>query len=158
MKQSIEDQMKIMKAYAEGQTVYKRHVYSEVGEKLTEKDHQFNFESTVYSLTPMDWCTGRPAISAYELFMKNGSEKDDAPSSYNVCVGEGSHAYRKEAMDVVDTFLVFIAGAEWVIKNTERGIDFTQSLDDFRKRYREVKEEQLAIERNTISKSILDGR
>jgi len=140
MSQTIEEQMAIMKAYADGQPVWRRPSYRDVGERVTEKEHQFNFEDSFYSLTPLDWCTGKQAIEAYDSFMRNGSESDGAPMQYRVTVsvisdqdGQNSN-YEKKAMDSVDTFAIFIAGAEWAIRNKDTGIDFRQSLNDFREK------------------------
>lgn len=148
MKQSIEEQIKIMKAYADGKTVYRRLNHKDLGEKLTETDHQFNFEEAVYSLNPMDWCTGRPAIDAYVNFMRHGSDHDEAPQTYWVTLStedpltKKHKSYDKSAMDTVDTFSIFIAGAEWVLMNLDRGIDFKQSLEEVRKKYQEKQAEQ----------------
>lgn len=159
MSQSIEEQLKIMKAYSEGRPVYRRLKYHDVGELVEEKNHQFNFEQAFYSLTPLDWCTGKQAIDAYTLFMRNGSERDEAPVQYNITetressFGDKKCQYTRSAMDTVDTFTIFIAGADWVIRNSGRGIDFSKSLDDFHAKYKEIQSDM-----NSAKERALSGR
>ena len=148
MAQSIEEQIEIMKAYAEGKTVYRRPDYRDIGEKLDPKGHQFNFEHAIYSLTPLDWCTGKDAIEAYIAFMRNGSESDQPPSTYHVtCSREDSltkqtFKYTKTAMDLADAYPLFIAGAEWVLRNKDMGINFEKSLQELREKSIEKQREQ----------------
>ena len=141
MAQTIEEQLEIMKAYADGKPVYRQLNHHDIGEQVEATGHQFNFEGAFYSLTPLDWCTGKKAIAAYETFMRNDS---DAPSTYYVTLSREDPLtkkkleYEKKAVDAFDTFSIFIAGAEWVIRNQGKGIDFCQSLKDFRERYTEI--------------------
>lgn len=145
MAQSIEEQLAIIKAYAEGKPVYCRSNYRNIGEQVEEKCHQFNFESSVYSLTPLDWCTGKSAIDAFRSFM---FEHDDAPLSFKVTVTykdqitERENAYVRSCVNMDDIFTLFIAGAEWVIKNQDKGIDYDKSLADLRKKCIEIQQEK----------------
>lgn len=154
--QSIDEQIAIMKAYAEGKTVYRSTAYKEVGEQVEEKGHQFDFAHSFYSLTPLDWCTGKEAIDAYCLFCKHGSDKDPAPPTYNVTshtterMTNKTLEYTKTAMDFVDTYSIFIAGAEWVLKNKDNGIDFEKSLQVLREKYKQRSEEQDYRERHAL--------
>lgn len=155
-KQSIEEQIAIMKAYAEGKPVYRTSFFKEVGEQVEAKGHQFNFETSFYSLTPLDWCTGKEAIDAYCLFCRHGSDKDSAPPTYSVTshtterMTNKTLEYSKTAMDLVDTYRIFIAGAEWVLKNKDNEIDFEQSLQVLRQKYKKRSEEQDYEERNAL--------
>ena len=148
MAQSIEEQLAIIKAYAEGKPVYRRSNYRNIGEQVEEKWHQFNFESSVYSLTPLDWCTGKDAIEAYISFMKHGSESDQPPSTYHVTSSREDPMTKKQlkysqtAMDLVDAYPIFIAGAEWVLRNKDMGIDYTKSLQELREKSIEKQREQ----------------
>ena len=151
MAQTIEEQLEIMKAYADGKPVYRQFKYHDIGEQVEATGHQFNFEGAFYSLTPLDWCTGKEAIVAYETFMRNDS---DAPTTYYVTLSREDPLtkkkleYEKKAVDVIDTFSIFIAGAEWVIRNHGKGIAFNQSLKNFRDRYTEIQcGEQLEMDR-----------
>lgn len=156
MAQSIEEQIEIMKAYAEGKPVYRTDRFKEVGEQVEAKDHQFNFERSFYSLTPLDWCTGKEAIDAYYLFCRHGSDKDSAPPTYSVTshtterMTNKTLEFTKTAMDFVDTYSIFIAGAEWVLKNKGNEIDFEKSLQDLREKYKERAEEQNYKERHAL--------
>lgn len=146
--QTIEEQIEIMKAYAEGKTVYRRGEYRDIGEKLDPKGHQFNFEHAIYSLTPLDWCTGKDAIEAYISFLKNGSESDKPPSTYNVTSSREDPMTKKQlrytqgAMNLADAYPLFIAGAEWVLRNKDMGIDYTKSLQELREKSIEKQREQ----------------
>ena len=149
MAQPVEEQIKIIQAYANGQPVYKRSEDSAVGEKVEEKDHQFDFQHTFYSLTPLDWCTGKEAIDAYEIFLRYGSGNDSAPdqeqvtdSATNMYTGRQS-TYERDVIDVLGTFSIFIAGAEWVMHNKDTGIDFQESLKSLRVKYSSHLREQL---------------
>ena len=154
--QSIEEQIAIMKAYAEGKPVYRTSFFKEVGEQVEAKGHQFNFETSFYSLTPLDWCTGKEAIDAYYLFCRHGSEKDSAPPTYSVTshtterMTNKTLEYSKTAMDFVDTYRIFIAGAEWVLKNKDNEIDFEKSLQYLREKYKQRSEEQDYEERHAL--------
>ena len=154
MAQSIEEQIAIMKAYAEGKPVYRRAEYRELGEKLEEKGHQFDFKHSFYSLEPIDWCTGKEASDAFALFMRDGSEEDSPPTQYNVTsrtkdddTGK-EREYSRSGIDVVDTYPIFIAGAEWVLRNEGRGIDYKKSLKELREYYKD-KQAQQELERRT---------
>lgn len=155
-KQSIEEQIAIMKAYAEGKPVYRNNEFREVGERVEATGHQFNFERSFYSLTPLDWCTGKEAIDAYYLFCRHGSDKDPAPPTYNVTshtterMTNKTLEYTKTAMDFVDTYSIFIAGAEWVLKNKDSKIDFEKSLQVLREKYKERSEKQDYEERRAL--------
>lgn len=155
-KQTIDEQIAIMKAYAEGKPVYRTKEFKEVGEKVEAKDHQFNFEDSFYSLTPLDWCTGKEAIEAYCLFCRHGSDKDSAPPTYSVTshtterMTNKTLEYSKTAMNFVDTYSIFIAGAEWVLKNKGNEIDFEKSLQYLREKYKERSEEQDYEERHSL--------
>ena len=152
-KQSIEEQIEIMKAYAEGKPVYMTSKFKEVGEQVEAKDHQFNFEDSFYSLTPLDWCTGKEASDAY---CRHGSDKDSAPPTYSVTshtterMTNKTLEYSKTAMDFVDTYSIFIAGAEWVLKNKGSEIDFEKSLQVLREKYKQRSEEQDYRERHAL--------
>jgi hypothetical protein len=156
MAQSIEEQIEIMKAYADGKPVYRTDRFKEVGEQVEAKGHQFNFERSFYSLTPLDWCTGKEAIDAYYLFCRHGSDKDPAPPTYNVTshtterMTNKTLEYTKTAMDFVDTYIIFIAGAEWVLKNKGTEIDFEKSLQVLREKYKQRSEEQDYRERHAL--------
>ena len=156
MAQRIEEQIEIMKAYADGKPVYRRGSWREIGELLTEKNHQFDFEHAVYSLTPLDWCTGKEAIDAYESFMRHGSENDPAVATYSVSTSAVNPRTNKKnefihsCVDVWNTFSIFIAGAEWVIKNMERGINYTDSLNSFREKYHKIQDEKRDEERRVL--------
>ena len=70
----------------------------------------------------MDWCTGKDADTAYSTLLRYGTGNDDAPPTYTVTRSE-KHPYKNEkltydlpAIDVVDVYPIFIAGAEWVLK------------------------------------------
>lgn len=156
MPQSIEEQLEIMQAYADGQPVYCRPHHHDIGKMVEEKDHQFNFKDAFYSLTPLDWCTGKEAIDAYDTFMRYGSEHDQCPSQYGITLSVNEpitnkkKEFWKKAIDAVDTFSIFIAGAEWIIRNCGSGIDFHKSLDEMRKKgeYRQAElnaEEKIAL-------------
>ena len=155
-KQSIDEQIAIMKAYSEGKPVYRVSEFKEVGEQAEAKDHQFNFERSFYSLTPLDWCTGKEAIDAYSLFCRHGSDKDSAPPTYSVTshtterMTNKTLEYSKTAMDLVDTYRIFIAGAEWVLKNKDNEIDFEKSLQYLREKYKQRSEEQDYEERHAL--------
>lgn len=155
-KQSIEEQIEIMKAYAEGKPVYRSDRFMEVGEQVEAKDHQFNFEYSFYTLTPLDWCTGKEAIDAYSLFCRYGSDKDSAPPTYIVTLHTTERMtnktleYKKTAMDLYDTYRIFIAGAEWVLKNKDIEIDFEKSLQVLREKYKKLSEEQDYAERHAL--------
>ena len=155
-KQSIEEQIEIMKAYSEGKPVYMTSKFKEVGEQVEAKDHQFNFEDSFYSLTPLDWCTGKEASDAYYLFCRHGSDKDSAPPTYSVTshtterMTNKTLEYSKTAMDFVDTYSIFIAGAEWVLKNKGNEIDFEKSLQVLREKYKKRSEEQDYEERHAL--------
>lgn len=155
MAQSVEDQLEIIKAYAEGKPVYRRPNHKHLGEKVTEKNHQFDFVGSVYSLTPIDWCTGREAGYAFAMFMEHGSEKDDAPSRYSVTYSAKDeltnkvNAYSTDAVNVVDTFSIFIAGAEWVLRNKDKGIDYEKSLQNLREKGKE-RQAQMEFDRDRI--------
>ena len=164
MKQTIEEQLEIMQAYAVGTKVYRRLDGHDVGVQVEEVGHQFNFDGAIYSLTPMDWCTGKEAIDAYESFMRHGSESDECPSQYYVTLSAEDkrsarvNTFDRKAIDAVDTFSIFIAGAEWVLKNTEweighkdRRLDFVQSMNALREKYMERQAEQHAAERIALS-------
>ena len=148
MAQSIEEQLEIMKAYADGKPVYRRSEYRELGEKLEEKGHQFDFKHAFYSLKPIDWCTGKEAADAFALFMRNGSEDDSAPTQYNVTSSTKDdytgkvREYSRSGIDVVDTYPIFIAGAEWVLRNKDKGIDYKKSLKELREYYKEKQAQQ----------------
>jgi hypothetical protein len=122
-KQSIDEQIAIMKAYAEWKTVYRNNSFKEVGEQVEAKDHQFNLEDSFYSLTPLDWCTGKEAINAYYLFCRHGLDKDSAPPTYNVTshtterMTNKTLEYTKTAMDFVDTYRIFIMEMQDAKKN-----------------------------------------
>lgn len=145
MAQSIDEQLEIIKAYAEGKPVYRRSNYRNIGEQVEEKWHQFNFESSVYSLTPLDWCTGKSAIDAFMSFM---SDHDDAPSSFGVTLTckdrltGHENEYVRYCVNSYDTFTIFIAGAEWVLKNLDKGIDYDKSLAELREKYLEIQQEK----------------
>lgn len=155
-KQSIDEQIAIMKAYSEGKPVYRTSEFKEVGEQVEAKDHQFNFEDSFYSLTPLDWCTGKEAIDAYYLFCRHGSDKDSAPPTYSVTshtterMTNKTLEYSKTAMNFVDTYTIFIAGAEWVLRNKDNGIDFEKSLQYLREKYKQRSEEQDYEERHAL--------
>lgn len=144
-KQTIDEQIKIMKAYADGKPVYMRKAGSNlIGTQVEPTCHQFNFEEYEYSLSPMDWCTGKDADSAYSTLVRYGTGNDDALPAYTV-TRSAKHPYKDEtltysmpAIDVVDVYPVFIAGAEWVLKNLNNGIDFQESLKKFRKKRHEM--------------------
>lgn len=145
MAQSIEEQLAIIKAYAEGKPVYMRSNYRNIGTQVEEKGHLFNFESSVYSLTPLDWCTGKSAINAYRSFM---SEHDDAPSSFGVTLtckdrlSGHENDYVRSCVNRYDIFTVFIAGAEWVLRNQDKGIDYDKSLAELREKCIEFQQEK----------------
>lgn len=153
--QSIEEQIAIMKAYAEGKPVYMRQsIGNPIGTQVEPTGHQFNFERTEYSLTPMDWCTGKDADDAYSTLLRYGTGHDDVPPTYTV-TRSAPHPYKDEkltydlsAIDVVDVYPIFIAGAEWVLKNMNNGIDFQESLKKFsEKRHEKQINEYNACER-----------
>ena len=139
MAQPIEEQLKIMQAYAEGQPAYCREEFRDIGKKVEETGHQFDFKHSHYSLTPMDWCTGKEAIDAYDTFMRHGYEGNPPPTDYGVTLSvedrltNNTKEFWKKVMDVVDTFSIFMAGAEWILRNGDSGIDFRKSLQDMRK-------------------------
>ena len=58
--------------------------------------------------------------------------------------------YSKTAMDFVDTYSIFIAGAEWVLKNKGNEIDFEKSLQVLREKYKKRSEEQDYEERHAL--------
>lgn len=58
--------------------------------------------------------------------------------------------YTKTAMDFVDTYSIFIAGAEWVLKNKDSKIDFEKSLQVLREKYKERSEKQDYEERRAL--------
>lgn len=148
MAQSIEEQLEIMKAYADGKPVYMREEYRELGKKVEDKGHQFDFKHAFYSLKPIDWCTGKEASDAYALFMRNGSEDDEAPTQYNVTSSTKDdytnkvREYSRSALNVVDTYPIFIAGAEWVLRNEGKGIDYKKSLQELREYYKKKQAQQ----------------
>ena len=148
MAQSIEEQLEIMKAYADGKPVYRRSEYRELGEKLEEKGHQFDFKHAFYSLEAIDWCTGKEAADAFAVFMRNGSEDDAPPAQYNVTSSTKDdytgkvREYSRSGLDVVDTYPIFIAGAEWVLRNEGRGIDYKKSLKELREHYKQKQAQQ----------------
>jgi hypothetical protein len=145
--QNINEQIAIMKAYAEGKPVYMRHRESgnPIGTQVEATGHQFNFERCEYSLTPMDWCTGKSADAAYSTLLRYGTGHDDVPQTYSI-TRSAPHPYKEgekltydmSAIDVVDVYPIFMAGAEWVLKNTNSGIDFQKSLEEFRKERHEM--------------------
>ena len=145
MAQSIEEQLEIIKAYAEGKPVYRRSNYRNIGEQVDAKGHQFNFESSVYSLTPLDWCTGKSAIDAFMSFMY---EHDDAPSSFGATLTckdrltGHENEYVRSCVNMYDIFTLFIAGAEWVLKNQDKGIDYDKSLAELRDKCIEIQQEK----------------
>lgn len=155
-KQTIEEQIAIMKAYAEGKPVYMRESGSNpIGKQLEPTGHQFNFERSEYSITPMDWCTGKDADAAYSTLLRYGTGNDDVPPTY-IISRSSKHPYREDkqlsydlaAIDVADIYPIFIAGAEWVLKNMNNGIDFQESLKKFRKIRHEIQlNEEQACER-----------
>lgn len=155
-KQTIDEQIAIMKAYAEGKPVYRTKASKEVGEQVEAKDHQFDFADFFYSLTPLDWCTGKEAIDAYYLFCNHGSEKDSALPTYTVTSNATDRRtnealeYRKTALDFVDAYSIFIAGAEWVLRNKDNGIDFEKSLQYLRETCEKRVEEQIYEERRAL--------
>ena len=155
-KQSIEEQLDIMKAYSEGKPVYRIDDIDDIGKQVEPKDHQFNFANFFYSLSPLDWCTGKSATDAYELFIRNGSEKDPPPAAYNVtCTREDETTkkkfqYTRRAMDTVGTYVFFVAGAEWALKNKDNGIDFSKSLDSLRGKYKRMMEDMDADKRSAL--------
>ena len=155
-KQSIEEQIEIMKAYSEGKPIYRTDKFKEVGEQVEAKDHQFNFEDSFYSLTPLDWCTGKEASDAYYLFCRHGSDKDPAPPTYSVTshtterMTNKTLEYMKTALDFVDAYSIFIAGAEWVLKNKDNDIDFWKSLQVLREKGEKRSEEQNYEERHAL--------
>ena len=148
MSQTIEEQLEIMTAYADGKPVYRRAEYRELGEKLEEKGHLFDFQHAFYSLKPIDWCTGKQAADAFALFMRNGSEDDEAPTQYNVTSSTTDdytnkvREYSRSGIDVVDTYPIFIAGAEWVLRNEGKGIDYKKSLQELREYYKKKQAQQ----------------
>ena len=154
MAQSIEEQLAIIKAYAEGKPVYRRSNYRNIGEQVDEKGHQFNFESSVYSLTPLDWCTGKSAIDAFMSFM---SDHDDAPSSFGATLTckdrltGHENEYVRSCVNMYDIFTLFIAGAEWVIKNQDKGIDYDKSLAELRDKCIEIQKEKRHEEEVALS-------
>lgn len=154
MEQTIEEQLEIMKAYADGKPVYRRAKYRELGEKLEENGHLFDFQHAFYSLKPIDWCTGKEASDAFALFMRNGSEDDEAPTQYNVTSSTTDdytnkvREYSRSGIDVVDTYPIFIAGAEWVLRNQDRGIDYKKSLKELREYYKQ-KQARQELDRRT---------
>lgn len=145
MAQSIEEQLAIIKAYSDGKPVYRRSNYRNIGEQVDEKGHQFNFESSVYSLTPMDWCTGKSAIDAFMSFM---NEHDDAPSSFGATLTckdrltGHENEYVRSCVNMYDIFTLFIAGAEWVLRNQDKGIDYDTSLAELREKCIEIQKEK----------------
>ena len=161
-KQSIEEQIAIMKAYSEGKAVYKRESGSNpIGKQLEPTGHQFNFERSEYSLTPMDWCTGKDADTAYTTLLRYGTGNDDVPPTY-IITRSAKHPYREDkpltydlaAIDVADIYQIFIAGAEWVLKNMNNGIDFKESL----KKFREKRHEMKINEYNACERALSDWR
>lgn len=156
MAQSIKEQMEILKAYADGKPVYKREHFADIGERVTEENHQFNFEDSFYSLKPLDWCTGKEAIDAYTSFMHHGSEKDEAPPSFTATskvknrMSTQEREYVHYCMETYDTFSIFIAGADWVIRNKDSGIDYNKSLDAFRESYQKIQTDKREEERNAL--------
>lgn len=145
--QNINEQIAIMKAYAEGKPVYMRRSGGDnpIGTQVEPTGHQFNFERSEYSLTPMDWCTGKDADAAYSTLLRYGTGHDDVPQTYTI-TRSTPHPYKENekltydlsAIDVVDVYPIFIAGAEWVLKNMNNGIDIQESLKKFRKTRNEM--------------------
>jgi len=161
MAQTIEEQLEIMKAYADGKPVYRRSKCQDVGKKVEAVGHEFNFEYATYSLTPMDWCTGTEAIAAYETFMRTGSESTGSPEQYFVKYtrsdGFKQNEYERKAIDAFDTYSIFIAGAEWVLRNQDRAlknnenkIDIEQSLKKFRDAYENRQSPEYPVVNNKL--------
>lgn len=81
-----------------------------IGTQVEPTCHQFNFEEYEYSLSPMDWCTGKDASSAYSTLLRYGTGNDDALPIYTV-TRSAKHPYKDEtltysmsAIDVVDIY------------------------------------------------------
>ena len=156
-KQTIDEQIAIMKAYADGKPVYMRKSGRNlIGTQVEPAGHQFNFEEYEYSLSPMDWCTGKDANSAYSTLLRYGTGNDDELPIYTV-TRSAKHPYKDEtltysmsAIDVVAVYPVFIAGAEWVLKNLNNGIDFHESL----KKFREIRSEMQINEANACNHAL----
>lgn len=158
-KHTIDEQIAIMKAYAEGKPVYMRHSGggNPIGTQVEPTGHQFNFDRIEYSLTPMDWCTGKEADAAYSTLLRYGTGHDDVPPTYTI-TRSAKHPYNENemltydlsAIDVVDIYPIFIAGAEWVLKNMNNGIDFQKSL----KKFREERQEMQINEYNACERAL----
>ena len=137
MSMSIEEQMAILKAYSEGKPVYMRKTFEVVGKQVEPEGHLFDFKSYFYSVSPLDWCTGKDAVTAYATLLLNGTEKDKLQTSrvYSEREDDYTHeklTYHTDLLNLVDAYPLFIAGAEWVLKNLDNGIDFQKSLEKLR--------------------------
>ena len=139
MSTTIEDQLAILKAYAEGKPVYMRKKFEAVGKQVEPEGHLFDFHDAIYSLSPLDWCTGKDAITAYATLLLHGTEEDTLNTSrvYSEREDDYTHeklTYHRDSLNLVDAYPIFIAGAEWVLRNLDNGIDFQESLKEFRKK------------------------
>lgn len=90
------------------------------------------------------------------MFMRNGSEDDEAPSQYNVTTSTKDdytgkvREYNRSGIDVVDTYQIFIAGAEWVLRNKGKGIDYKKSMQKLREYYKKKKAQEDLECRNAL--------
>lgn len=139
MPMSIEEQLDILKAYAEGKPVYMRRNIEFVGKQLEPAGHVFDFASNVYSLSPLDWCTGKDALTAYATLLHHGTGNDEINIKRGCIENEDEDTkeklkYSVEWLNLVDAYPLFIAGAEWVLKSLDNGFDFQESLKKFRKK------------------------
>ena len=137
MSMSIEEQLAIRKAYSEGKPVYMRRAFEVVGKQVEPEGHLFDFKSYFYSVSPLDWCTGKDAVTAYATLLLNGTENDKLQTSrvYSEREDDYTHekiTYHTDSLNLVDAYPLFIAGAEWVLKNLDNGIDFQKSLEKLR--------------------------
>lgn len=137
MPMSIEEQLAILKAYSEGKPVYMRKTFEAVGKQVEPEGHIFDFKSNFYSVSPLDWCTGKDAVTAYATLLLNGTENDMLHTSrvYSEREDDYTHeklTYHTDSLNLVDAYPLFIAGAEWVLKNLDNGIDFQESLEKLR--------------------------
>ncbi len=137
MPMSIEEQMTMLKAYSEGKPVYMRKTFEVVGKQVEPEGHLFDFKSNFYSLTPVDWCTGKDAVTAYATLLLHGTEKDTLQTSRVYSEREDDYTHEKltfhtDSLNLVDAYPIFIAGAEWVLKNLDKGIVFQESLEKLR--------------------------